>query len=234
MKISIVIPSFGQAQYLSEAIESALNQTYKDIEIILVDDGSIDRSLEIAKSYEPKIKVIATTNRGLASARNAGIMNATGIYVLPLDADDILVETAVERVVERAKETDADIIGLSIRCFGLHNQDVILMSDPKLEDFKAGNRLAYCSAIKREALLETGGYSSKMDVLGGWEDLSLWYDLLLRGKKIVTIPEILMLYRTKEKSMWIETEKPEKKKALWEQIVKDFPQIKDHAKYTQD
>ena len=230
MKISIVISSFGQAQFLPEAIESALNQTHIDTEIILVDDGSQDGSLEIARSYEPRIKVIATTNRGLASARNCGIMNATGEYILPLDSDDILVETAVERVVEKAKETDADIIGLSIRCFGRFQQDTILIPEPKLEDFKAGNRLAYCSAIKREALLETGGYSSKMDVLGGFEDLHLWYDLLLRGKKIVTIPEILMLYRTKENSMWTETEKPEKKKALWEQIVKDFPEIKDHAK----
>lgn len=230
--VSIIIPSFGQAEFLTEAIESALNQTYKNVEIIVVDDGSKDDSLEIAKRYEPKIKVISTTNRGLASARNTGIMNSIGLYVLPLDADDILLPEAVEKIIQKAKERpDADVIGLSIRCFGKAEQDVILMPEPKLEDFKAGNRLAYCSAIKREALLEIGGYSAKMDVLGGFEDLHLWYDLLLRGKKIVTIPEILMLYRTKENSMWKETEKPEKHNALWDQIVKDFPQIKDHAKY---
>ena len=230
MKISCIIPSFGQAQFLPEAIESALNQTYKNTEIIVIDDGSVDGSLQIAKSYEPRIKVIATTNRGLASARNAGIMNSTGIFVLPLDADDILLENAVEKVVEKAKETDADVIGLSIRCFGRADQDVVLMSNPFFDDFKEGNRLSYCSAIKREALLETGGYSAKMDVLGGYEDIHLWYDLMRRGKKIVTIPEILMLYRTKENSMWIETTKKENSEKLWAQIIKDFPETKSHAK----
>jgi len=228
MKISIIIPSFGQAQFLPEAIESALNQTYQDIEIIVIDDGSLDGSLHIAKSYEPKIKVISTTNRGLASARNTGIMNSTGLYILPLDADDILLENAVEQIVKKAKETNADVIGLSIRCFGLVNQDVILIPNPTFDDFREGNRLAYCSAIKKETLLETGGYSPKMDILGGWEDLALWYDLMRREKKIVTIPEILMLYRTKEKSMWKETEKNKIK--LWEQINKDFPETKSHAK----
>jgi glycosyltransferase involved in cell wall biosynthesis len=230
MKVSIIIPSYGQAQFLSEAIESALSQTYEDVEVIVVDDGSTDGSLDIARSYGPQVKVIATTNRGLASARNTGIMNATGEWILPLDADDILREKAVERIVEYARETDADIIGLSVRCFGKYDQDVILIPDPTLEDFKIGNRLAYCSAIKRSALLECGGYSAKMDVLGGWEDLSLWYDLLLRGKKIVTIPEILMFYRTKENSMWVETTKKEKNNKLWDQIIKDFPPKKDHAK----
>ena len=228
MKISIIIPSYGQKQYLAEAIDSALAQTVR-CEVIVIDDGSTDGSLAIAKQYEPfGVKVIAQANKGLASARNTGIMNATGDYILPLDADDILMDNCVERIIEVIEKTDADVVTPSIRCFGLGHNDTILMPDPKFDDFKVGNRLAYCSAINRKVLLMTGGYSPKMDTLGGWEDLHLWYDLMRRGAKIVTIQEPLVMYRTKEESMWTEAEK--NKGALWAQIVKDFPETKDHVK----
>lgn len=228
MSVSIVIPSYGQAQYLREAIESALNQTYSYTDVIVVDDGSIDGSLEIAKSFDREIRVISQVNKGLASARNTGIMNATGDYIFFLDADDVMLDHCIATIVAVANETHADVITPSIRCFGKGNEDVILMSNPTFNDFKEGNRLAYCSAIKREALLETGGYSPKMDALGGWEDLSLWYDLMSRGKKIVTIQEPLVMYRTKEESMWTKAEK--NKEALWTQLIKDFPEAAAHKK----
>ena len=228
MKVTILIPSFGQKEYLAEAIDSALAQTVR-CEVIVVDDGSTDGSLAIAREYKNfGVKVIEQVNKGLASARNTGIMNATGDYILPLDADDVLMENCVERILETIEKTNADVVAPSIRCFGLGHNDTILMQNPTFNDFKLGNRLAYCSAIKKEALLECGGYSPRMDMLGGFEDLHLWYDLMSRGKKIVTIPEPLVMYRTKAESMWTEAEK--NKGALWAQIVKDFPHTKDHAK----
>ena len=90
--ISIIIPCYNQAEYLPQAIESALNQkTGEDFEVIVVNDGSTDNSLEIAKSYKG-IKVISQVNKGLSSARNTGIMNAIGDYILFLDADDNFYE----------------------------------------------------------------------------------------------------------------------------------------------
>ncbi len=232
MKITIAIHTYEQEEFLPEAIESAIGQTYKNIEIIVVNDGSPDKTKTIAESYIPlssgKLRVINQINKGLASARNTAIMNMTGDYFLPLDSDDILMENCVERIVEVAQKTNADVIAPSIRCFGLGHNDTILMPNPTFDDFKMGNRLSYCSAIKREALLEAGGYSPRMDALGGWEDLSLWYDLMSRGKKIITIQEPLVMYRTKVESMWTKAEK--NKAALWAQIVKDFPETKDHAK----
>ena len=222
MKISIIIPSYNQGQYLNSAIGSALEQTVKAHEIIVVDDGSTDDSLAIAKSYESDgVKVISQVNKGLSSARNTGIMNATGDYILPLDADDMLLEKAIEKITEVAEKTDADIISPSLKCFGLSQDEIILMPNPTVEDFKVGNRVGYCSAIKREVLLEVGGYSPKMWV--GWEDYHLWFDLLSRGKTIVTTPEILWLYRTKEYSMIHEANKHAAE--LWGQISKDFPQF---------
>lgn len=224
LKFSCVIPSYGQVEYLNDAIASAVLQTIP-CEVIVVDDGSQDGSLDIAKKWGNQIKLIQQVNKGLASARNTGILNSTADYQFFLDADDVMLSTCIERINEVAEKTHADVISPSIHCFGLAEQDVILMENPTFDDFKEGNRLAYCSAIKRSALLETGGYSPKMDALGGYEDLHLWLDLLSRGKKIVTIQEILVLYRTKENSMYTEASKPEKHARLMNQLFKDFPDV---------
>lgn len=219
MKVTIGIPCYKQAEYLPDAIESALTQTYKDIEIIVVNDGSPDHTREIAEKYP--VKLINQVNKGLASARNTAIMNMTGDIFMPLDADDILYETCIEKIIKTFEETDADIVAPSLKCFGLGTDEVILMPDPKIEDFRTGNRIGYFSAIKKEALLECGGYSPRMEE--GYEDMALWFDLLLRGKRIVTIPEPLVLYRTKEVSMGREAAKPPVHAKLMKQIYKDFP-----------
>jgi len=222
IKISCIIPSYNQAQYLASSINSALDQKVKAHEIIVVDDGSTDNSLALARSFEVLgVKVISQVNKGLSSARNTGIMNATGDYILPLDADDMLLENAIERIMEVVEKTNADIISPSLKCFGMSQDSITLMENPTIADFKVANRVGYCSAVKKEALLEVGGYSSKMWV--GWEDYHLWFDLLLRGKKIVTIPEVLWLYRVKEYSMIHEANKHADE--LWGQISKDFPQL---------
>lgn len=213
--ISIIIPSFNQQEFLPDAIESALAQTIT-CEIIVVDDGSTDNSLEIARKYP--VKVVSQVNKGLASARNTGIMNAIGEYCLFLDADDILLERCVEKILTVIESTDVDIIAPSFREFGLGSREVVLMSNPTVEDFRTANRIGYCSAVKRSALFEVGGYSSRM--IFGAEDYHLWFDLLTRGKKLMTIPDILWLYRVKENSMWTETAKHYDE--FMAQIRKDF------------
>ena len=218
-KISVILPSYNQQEFLPDAIDSALDQVVKPHEIIVIDDGSTDNSLEIAQSYiEKGITVISQVNKGLATARNTGIMNATGDYVLPLDSDDMLLEDCIERVTKKIKETKADVVGISFKAFGKFNEQVLLMENPTLEDFKQGNRIAYCSAIRRSALLECGGYSPRM--VHGYEDYALWFDLLTRHKKFVTIQEPLFLYRTRPGTM-IETAQQHHDE-LMAQINKDF------------
>lgn len=213
--ISIIIPVYNGEQWLGEAIESCISQ---NCEVVVVNDGSTDNTLEICSKYP--VYTITQVNKGLASARNTGIMNSAFRYILPLDADDKLMPNAVEKIEEIILKTRADIIGLSFKEFGLGNRDVIL-GTPALEDFKTGNRLGYCAAIKKSALQEVGGYSPKM--LEGYEDLHLWVDLLSRGKKIVTIPEVLWMYRLKQESMYTKIT-PEIHKKLIAQINKDFPE----------
>lgn len=196
MKLTIGIPCYNQAEYLSDAIQSALDQTVK-CEVIVCNDGSTDNSLEIAKRFH--VKVIDQVNKGLSSARNTLIMNSSEEYFLPLDADDILLENCAEKIIETIYKTSADIIAPSFKTFGVSNDRVILETNPIIESFKTANRIGYFSAIKKEALLEVGGYSPRMQF--GYEDFHIWFDLLKRGKKLVTIPEVLVLYRTKERSM---------------------------------
>ena len=219
--LSIIIPCYNQDQYLLEAIESALAQTIP-CEIIVVNDGSTDRSLEHARSYENKgVKVINQVNKGLSSARNTGIMNATGDYILPLDSDDLLLETCAEKILKIAEETNADVIAPSFKCFGISNDVVILQSNIIIQDFIGGNRLGYFSAIKKSVLLEVGGYSPRMT--WGFEDYHLWFDIFKRNKTLFVIQEPLVLYRTKEISMITEANKH--KEELMAQIKKDHPEV---------
>lgn len=239
IKISIVIPCYNQQEFLPDAIESVFNQVgmIGGYELIVVDDGSTDHSLEIAKKYQSNFfrkinedksgqfenfKIIKQVNKGLSSARNAGIMNAVGEWVLPLDADDILMEECLSKIWhEIAGFHPPDVVGLSFKEFGMRNREVILMEKPTIEDFKTGNRIGYCSAIRRSALLEVGGYSSKMWC--GYEDYHLWFNLLRLGKKFITIPEVLWLYRTKEHSMINDAQAHHAE--LMAQIQKDFPDL---------
>ncbi len=125
MKITIGIASCNQAQYLEDAIESAYSQTVPVHEILICDDGSTDNSLEIAQRYEFKefsaiespVRVIQQVNKGLPSARNTILMNATGDYIIFLDADDILMENAIEKITKVILETNADIIAPSFKEF---------------------------------------------------------------------------------------------------------------------
>lgn len=86
--ISVVIPTFNRAHFLKKTIDSALNQTFKNYEVIVVDDGSNDNTKEVAESYGNKIKYIYQKNAGPSSARNTGIMHASGTYIAFLDSDD--------------------------------------------------------------------------------------------------------------------------------------------------
>ena len=227
IKITVGIPCFNQGQYLAECIESVLAQTYKPYEIIVCNDGSGDDTRYIAKSYP--VKYVEQVNKGLASARNTIIMNAKGDYIHFLDSDDKMVPNCLERITKAIEENpDADIVAPSFKCFGKYDSEVILMPNPTLEDFKPTdfktpiNRIGYFSAIKKEALLEVGGYSPRM--IWGWEDYALTINLLSVGKKIVTIPEILIYYRTKDESMI--TVANAHASELMTQIYKDFPRLK--------
>lgn len=228
-KISIIIPAFQQADYLEDCIESCLNQTYPAHEIIVINDGSTDKTREIAERYmfkdfpllDSPVRVINQVNKGLSSARNTGVMNATGDYILPLDSDDILMENAIEVLTRKILETNSDVIAPSFQEFGKSDRTVNLQQVNEVREFLTGNRLGYFSAIRRSVLLEVGGYSPRMT--WGFEDYHLWFDIFTRGKSLTVIPDILVKYRVKDSSMI--TVANAHAQELWSQIQKDFPYL---------
>ena len=103
-KVSIIIPVYNNENYISQGIESVENQTYKNYEIIIIDDGSTDDSLKLCKKFEKrndKIKVISINNGGVSNARNIGIKNASGDYVCFIDSDDYVMPTYIESLIKK-------------------------------------------------------------------------------------------------------------------------------------
>src|SRR5690625_983787 len=112
-KVSIIVPIYNTEKYLRECIESLQNQTYNNIEIILVDDGSIDNSLSISQEYANKDKRIilkSIKNSGVSTARNIGLNLVSGNYIMFVDSDDWLEKNTVDVAVQKLKETQSDII----------------------------------------------------------------------------------------------------------------------------
>ena len=112
-KISVIIPVYNVEDYLTECVDSVLNQTYKNYEILLIDDGSTDKSSQICDAYSEKnnkINVIHTENKGLSAARNLGTEKAKGEYVFYLDSDDYVENNVLERMIKIVEQDNVDIV----------------------------------------------------------------------------------------------------------------------------
>lgn len=112
-KVSIIIPIYNSEKYLTRCIESIISQSYNNIEIIIVDDGSTDKSLNIANKYaktDKRIIIISKEHAGVSDSRNIGIMHATGKYITFVDNDDWLEENAIELMLNKMKEINCDVL----------------------------------------------------------------------------------------------------------------------------
>lgn len=112
-KVSAIVPVYNSSEYLSQCLESIINQSYKDIEIVCVNDGSTDNSLDILREYKKKdnrIVIIDKPNGGVSSARNAGLKSAKGKYVQFIDSDDLINVNDFKNLVEEAEKFNADIV----------------------------------------------------------------------------------------------------------------------------
>lgn len=103
-RVSVIIPAYNTAAYLAETIESVLQQTYRDFEVIVVDDGSSDNTAEVARSFAPPVTVLTKANGGPAAARNLAIQNSTGEFIAFLDSDDLWV---ADKLAEQVALLDA-------------------------------------------------------------------------------------------------------------------------------
>ena len=212
--VSVIIPVYNGAEFIGDAIASATTQTYRNLEIIVVDDGSRDSSLEIAKrlaASDNRIRVIAQTNGGVAKARNAAITAALGDFIAPLDADDLWLPTKIERQMTRMS-ADGDECGFVYSWWAtIDPAGKVLDRSPRWT--VAGNRFdtlllinftgnASAPLFRKRCLIEAGGYNPKLAAAssGGCED----YEVVLRVAaryRIGVVPEILMGYRRSPGSM---------------------------------
>jgi len=117
-KVSVIIPAYGVEKYIATTVQSVLDQTYKNYELLIIDDGSPDRSIEICQKFtNPRIKIIHQANRGLAGARNTGIRHAQGEYLAFLDGDDLWLPEKLEKQIAHLENSPAVGVGFSRSAF---------------------------------------------------------------------------------------------------------------------
>lgn len=208
-RISLIVPIYGVEKYIAKFAESALDQTYQDLQFIFVNDGTKDRSMEILRDLianryahlQSRIVIIDKENGGLPSARKAGLDVAEGEYVLFADSDDWMETDAVEKVMAKADETHADIIYFDLikeygnrtsykreREYTGETKDDFIVNMFNYKSF--GYTVTKC--FKRKLYTENVIYFPK---LGMHEDIYLMSQIIFYAKSLVHIPEALYHYR---------------------------------------
>lgn len=223
-KVSVIIPCYNQGQFLDEAIESVFAQTYRDFEVIVVNDGSTDPQTNlILGSYDKRpINIIHTSNQGLVHARNNGVRVSGGEYILPLDADDKLGNSYMEKAVEMLDANlGIGIVYCEAEFFG-ERTDKWNLPEYRFPDILLNN-VIFCSAFYRKSdWREVNGYNPNM--IYGLEDYDFWLSLIEMGKGVYRIPETLFFYRQRPGSM-IKTASPEQMTYSYVQLFKNHANL---------
>lgn len=200
-KISVIIPVYNTGKYLARCLDSVLGQTFTDFEVICINDGSTDNSGEILAQYaktDKRIKVINQTNSGVVNARNNGVEQSRADLIFPLDSDDIILPTALEKMYTAINAKRGDIITCRVARFGGEHGEMVLPRPSKI-NMARQNCLVNAALMRKSDFKLAGGYSHDCDV--ALEDYDLWLNLVFNhNKKIYRIPEILFLYRIKDAS----------------------------------
>ena len=209
--VSVVITTYNRSNYLIKSLESVINKTYKNIEILVIDDGSTDNTSEIMENIQKKfcdtveIKYIRLEkNQGVSKARNVGILNAKGKYIKFLDDDDILYPWAIEKLYMFAEEKELDLVYSNL--FIYKSSEGILkyirFSSPPQKPLDLLFFLEYSpitissSISKKNAIINAGLFDEKLLLAEDWD---LWYRMLLKDYKFEYIDIPSSVYTIHEK-----------------------------------
>lgn len=198
--VSVIIPCYNDGIYLMDAIRSVQKQTYPYVEIIVIDDASTDLTTKqiLSELAGGGIKVLCIDHAGPAAARNRGIREAQGHYIFPLDADDKIEATYLEKAVMALSGNDkAGIVYCHAELFGKEKGRWEL-PDYSLDRMLLDNIIFASALFYREDWERIGGYCE--DLTMGMEDYDFWLSILELGKDVIQLPEVLFWYRIKEKS----------------------------------
>lgn len=209
-KITVIVPVYNVELYLRDCIDSIINQTYTNLEIILVNDGSTDTSLDICKEYASKnknIKIINKENGGLSDARNAGLEKATGEYIMFVDSDDFLTPTSCELLYNSIKEHDVEFVSAN---FVFTNEEGVPWQKPKFsENFQSRyldiddylysfyliNSIVWNKIFKKE-FLDKNKLRFKVGLLA--EDAHFTTLVFLKAKKTYYLKDVVYNYRQRK------------------------------------
>lgn len=206
--ISIIIPCYNDAQYIEQAVNSALNQTYTNKEVIVVDDGSNAETKAVLKKIAPQItKLITQENQGQSTARNVGIKEAKGEYILLLDSDDFFEPTFCEKATAFfLNNTEVKLVTCQANLlFKDGSVHVYTPMGGSISNFIITNSALATSLFKKDDWAICGGYDESMR--SGFEDWEFFIRLLKRGGVAEVIQEPLYNYRKGHLSTTIKANK---------------------------
>ena len=199
--VSVIVTVYNFEKYISECLDSILASDYDNYEIVVVDDGSKDKSAiicdEYAKRY-PKIRVFHIENHGVCYARNYAIEQSRGEFILPVDGDDKIAPSYIRKAYQELKSNSKlGIVYCEAEFFGAKKGRWDL--DPfTIERELEGNIIFISSMFRREAWVICGGF--KDNVKNGLEDYDFWLSVLESGCEVKRLPEVLFYYRIREQS----------------------------------
>ena len=203
--ISIIVPVYNAEKYLKKCLDSLVNQTKKELEFILINDGSTDKSEEIIKTYKDKrIKYFKNKNQGIGKTRNFGIEKSSGKYLMFLDSDDYFSNDACEILYKEAEKEKADLI-----VFDYYRVEKGNLNEVKIESFNATNikadsslllkiNLGPCNKIYKTDLIKNNGI--KFEESLKYEDTLFVVKAIYNAQKIIKLNRFLHYYMIHEKS----------------------------------
>ncbi|MEM6883873.1 MAG: glycosyltransferase family A protein, partial [Verrucomicrobiota bacterium] len=201
-KVSIIVPCYNMGDWVEETLDSIRKQTFRDFEVIVVDDGSTDEAtIQLLDRIEiPQGQLLRTENQGLPAARNHGIRLAKGEYICPLDSDDLLDPRYLEVTVNELQQDQNKALAFVTTDYQFFEGRDIL-GIPKDYDpiaLLVENCIPVTSLFRKECWEAVGGYEES---LNSYEDWNLWIQFVAKGWKWKVVREPLFLYRDRAGSM---------------------------------
>lgn len=212
-EVSVIVPVYQVEQYLKQCLDSILNQTFRDIEVILVDDGSKDNSGKICDEYalkDNRVKVIHQDNMGLSDARNSGMNQMSGNYFMFVDSDDYVSEQMIEKLYTSALETDADVVCCNFEYFWENNENESFSTKQKREELNSSEIFSHRKNEKNygiwtvawNKLYKSSSMNSFRFRSGKIHEDEFWAnDIYQKELKVVTIEDSLYYYRQRHNSI---------------------------------
>jgi glycosyltransferase involved in cell wall biosynthesis len=223
MRVSVVIPCYNSARFLAETVDSVFEQALVDCELLLIDDGSSDGTVDLIRSLTERAPIptrgARQANAGVASARNTGFAMAQGEFVVPLDADDLLAPGFLAAALAEAERTGVDIVYPDRLEFG-DVERLCVAGAFDLERLKRFNRLSYCALIRRALWSSLGGYRPNVS---GFDDWDFWIGAAANGARAAHLDGFPFRHRRHRQSQ-IHTVRAQYDR-LYAQIILNHPTV---------